>query len=148
VTTDYSGAADQINGAAFAAWKLATFAVVGSVQKMFFQGVVKQGVAEVGAADEYWARVALQTVNQGSIGPGSRRHCAVGLVFVQMFFPLSKPDAWPKGKQIATRVKNALSVRSSAGTVWFRNPRINELAPDGDHHRLNVVAEFEYDETV
>lgn len=149
MTTDYVGATDAMNATVLAAWNAATSVILGAPpQKLFFQGIVKSGVSEAGAPDEYWGRVSYQTVDQGSVGPGARRHAACGLVFVQMFFPVAATGSWRKGVQIANRVKNALAVRSSSGTVWFRKPRINELTVDGAHHRLNVVAEFEYDEIV
>ena len=148
MTTDYVGATDAIYADVYAAWKSACTTVLGAEQKMFFQGIVKDSAVEIGAANEFWSRTSRQTVDQGSNGPGARKHAAVGLIFVQMFFPLSAKGAWRSGTQIATTVKNALARRSSSGTVWFRNPRINELTPDGTHHRLNVVAEFEYDEIV
>lgn len=152
MTTDYVGATDAMKSSVLVAWNAATLATVGSVQKIFFQGVVKDGVLEVGTPDDYWARVSTQSVTQGQATLGEngvkRRHTAYGVLFVQMFFPLVKNDAWRNGTLIAKAVKNALAGRTASGTVWFRNPRINELTIDSTHHRLNVVVDFEYDEIV
>ena len=152
MTADYVSATDAMKSTVFVAWNAATLAIVGSTQKIFFQGVVKDGALEVGTPDEYWARFSTQSVTQGQSTLGEngtkRRHTAYGLLFVQMFFPIAKNDAWRNGTQIAKAVKNALAGRTASGTVWFRNPRINELTIDGAHHRLNVVVDFEYDEIV
>lgn len=152
MTTTYVTATDDMKAAVLVAWNAATLSIVGSAQKIFFQGVVKDGALEVGSPSDYWARVSTQSVTQGQSTLGEngtqRRHTAYGLLFVQMFFPIAQNTAWRNGSLIAIAVKNALAGRTASGIVWFRNPRINELPVDGAHHRLNVVADFEYDEIV
>jgi hypothetical protein len=149
--TTYIAASDDMKATTNAAWKAATLLHVGSVQKLFFQGIVKDGALEIGNPTDYWARVIIQGVTQGQSTLGEhqtgRRHTAYGLLWVQMFFPLAVNDAWRKGQLIASAVKNALARESISGTVWFLNPRINDNVPaDVTHHRLNVVADYQFDE--
>ena len=119
--------------------------------KILYQGMVQDGVLAAGQPGEYWARISKRTFMQKQTAFGSsgqKRHTARGLVFVQLFLPVSKNEAWQKGQLMVSPIKKALSGRSSSGTVIFREPRAEELGLDGSHHRLNVVAEFEYDEKV
>ncbi len=151
MTTTYIDATDEIKKRVFDAWNAATLAVTGERKKMFFQGAVRSAALELGDADDYWARTSIQTVDQTQSvlrGVEGARESAIGLVFVQMFFPVSEPTAWRNGSTIAAAVRKSFARRTESGTVWFRGRRINELGLEGTHHRLNVVAEFEYDEVV
>lgn len=147
--TTYIEASDAMKACVYAAWKAATVATVGTEQKLFFQDRIKAGTLEVGTPDEYWARVVVQHVAGETAAIGGRKRTAYGLLWVQMFFPLAKVGAWRKGQQIAEPVKNALADTTTSGTVWFFRARINDNIPaDATHHRLNVVADFQYDEIV
>lgn len=154
MNVDYKQARDVMFALVYNEWKAASTAIFGAEKPMLYQGVVQTSPP---AADEYWARLSLVTGRQeqsnlgkcsNEAGSEGRRHTAVGALFVQMFFPLSGTGAWDNGLALAKRVKNVLAGASSSGTVWLRSPRIKELDPDGSHHRLNVVAEFEYDEVI
>ncbi len=151
MTTTQKEARDIIFAQAYAEWKLAVVEHFGGIvanHPVLFQGKVEN----VPAADKVWARFSMNGVDEAQSNLGvvneKRRRTAIGVVFVQMFFPISATGAWDKGLLLGARVKNALARPSSSGKVWLRNARVNELTPDATHHRLNVVAEYEYDELV
>lgn len=147
---NYNEATDEMKAHVLAVWRSATTQYMGAIQPMLFQGVT----AAIPASPALWARLSINTVDQGQSKlsdmnfAGAKTHTAIGNVFVQVFMPIAVADSWRKGTLIANKVKNALALRTASGTVWFRNPRIAELDPEQSFHRLNVVAEFEYDEVV
>lgn len=150
MTTNYSGATDQINQVFFDAWTANAAAVIGYVPEVRWQDVTEPDTPD---GSKYWARVSIQTIDEpqttfavGVSGPDKRRYTAYGLVFVQLFGPKSDVTSSEKIKQLAEIAKNAYRGKATSGKVWFRNVRINELGPEELFIRRNVVAEFEYDE--
>lgn len=108
-------------------------------------------------ATKYFARVSHQTVleRQATLSvcegiAGQKRYRTSGLTFVQIFAPTSDKEVQDKARKLATICRNAFRgalAHSGNDAVWFYNARINDnLAPENDLYRLNVVAEHEYDE--
>lgn len=105
------------------------------------------------AADKIWLRVSRQTVTnpQTAIqnnyrGQSARRYTNYGLLFVQLFSPKTN-GVYPKVEILADAlVKKAFRGKSTEHCITFRNARMNEVAPENDWYRLNVVTEYEYDE--
>ena len=77
---------------------------------------------------------------------GQKRYTASGLVFAQIFSPRSASNGFEKGIALGEVAKKAFRGKTTPGKIWFRNVRLNELEPEDSFYRLNVVAEFEYDE--
>lgn len=147
MTTNYVDAIDQMFSLFNSAWNAETMAIVGYVPDVRWPGVEEPGTPD---ASKYWARVSQQTVieEQSTISDdnGKRRYTASGLIFVQLFCPKSEAAAMENGRKLAIIARNSFRGKTTSGKVWFRNARINELAPEESAYRFNVVAEYEYDE--
>lgn len=95
-----------------------------------------------------FARVSVRHSDGGQSSladeSGIRRFARSGTIFVQVFtgrgIGLALSDAL-----VATAI-GAFEGERTAGGVWFRNVRAQEIGPDGAWHQVNVLAEFEYDE--
>lgn len=96
--------------------------------------------------DKLWARVTVKhaTGAQTSLGGvGSRRFTATGFVWVQVFAPAG--DGSTGARTAAQAIVNAYrDARNS--NVWFRNVMLVEMGGDGAFSRVDVKANFQYDD--
>lgn len=150
MTTTYIAAVDSMFLAINLAWKAGAAAIVGYLPEVRWQGIENPDPPD---ASKYWARVSQQGVDrhQASLsnnvnGPDKRRFNSAGLIFVQIFAPRSDELGFQRGQGLAVIARDALSRHTADGEVWFRYARVNELPPEEQWHRFNVVAEYEYDE--
>jgi hypothetical protein len=148
MTTTYSNAVDEINSMFWTDWNSAkTSGLAGYVPEVRWQYV--EG-AESPDGSKFWARVSSQSVFEEQTAlagnDGTRRYTASGVVVVQLYCPKSLSQVGEIGRKLSTVARDAFRGKSTAGNVWFRNARINELAPEENVYRFNIVADFEYDE--
>ncbi len=149
MTTTYTNAVDEMFSVVRTVWNANTAAIVGYVPEMRWQGVE---VSTPPPNDLYWGRTSIQTVTDQQTnvatldGNGKRRYTTSGLIFVQLFAPLADAQSMDKIRKLAQTVRAGFRGTTTPSSVVFRNARINELSPDGKANRINVVAEFEYDE--
>lgn len=150
MTTTYSAAVDSMFGLINTAWidKSADIVGYGSVPNLYWQG---NEPAEKPAKDKFWGRVSAQNVGErqttlktGIASNENRRYTSTGLLFIQIFCPMSDVQAMEKGRLLSEMVRNCFRGKE-AGSVWFRNSRINELPPADDMYRFNIVVDYEYD---
>lgn len=97
--------------------------------------------------DAPWARVTVRHNDgqQRSMGTrGNRRFERSGQVIIQVFAP--KSEGVTLRSKLGKIAIDSLEGNSTPGGVWFRNVRAQELGPDGAWSRVNVVADFSYDE--
>lgn len=148
--TTYSDAVNEMFTLFTAAWDANTVAIVGSVPAVYYQGVEQPGRP---SRNIYWARASIQSIieqqtsHKIGIAPDqNRRYTATGLFILQLFCPMSDFSSIVKGRQLAEVARNAFRGKTTAGNVWFRNARINELPPDNDNYRFNIIVEYEYDD--
>lgn len=103
---------------------------------------------------KYWVRISTQQVTSPQAAhimrdePGASpiAYDTNGLVFVQVFAPMSDEDSFRKGELIATKARDIFRAVETPSSVWFRNARFNELDPDGKHYRWNVKVEYQFSE--
>ena len=150
MTTDYRGATDDIFGLITKTVEQQSTAVIGYTPEIRYQGVPENNMP---GTDKVWMRASIQTVDEQQKtfstcegAPGKKLYSSYGLVFVQIFIPKTKNGLWSKGTTFASVLRNAFRGSKSGNGVWFRNPRIEELTPEADFFRINVVSEFEYSE--
>lgn len=133
-------------------WSSDAGAIVGATPEMRYQGV-KEG--DKPGADKYWARTSTQHVltRQGAFtnpeqGEGGSKviYETSGILFIQIFAPMSDPEGWAKGELLAQLGKGMFMAWETSGSVWFRNPRYEELEHDGTWYRWNVKVDFQYSE--
>jgi hypothetical protein len=148
--TTYTQATDDMFGLFRAAWNAGAAAIVGSIPPVVYQGVEPAAIIP---ADSYWCRVSRQSVyeKQATLKTAvaldvSRRYNNTGLLFVQLFCPLSDSQAMDKGSRLAVLIRDAFRGKESANNVWFRNVRIRELASDEGYIMFNIIAEYDYDD--
>lgn len=143
----YEQAVDEIFKVFRDTWNAEASAIVGYLPEIRYQGVEEPSKLPI---DKYWARVSQQTVSdsQSTLRNGTcgQRYRTNGLVFIQLFCPKSDSLGMTTGRKLATVVRNGYRGVKTSGGVWFSNVRINELPPEDNWYRLNVVAEYEYDE--
>lgn len=148
----YLQATDETFALLAAAWTdAAAGAIVGGVAPdIRWPGLEVEGNPPT---DKFWLRVSTQGVaapqtgfSNGALPNANRRYTPAGFVIVALFGPRSQADAWEKLKALAQLARNTFRGKTTASGVIFRNVRIQELDPEALWHRIQVVAEFEYDE--
>lgn len=101
-----------------------------------------------------WYRVSRQTVSNPKTGFGNSessrsrgKFTNYGILFVQLFIPKAPTELYQKTTKLAQMiVSRSFRNKTTQGRIVFRNPRIQELLPENDLNRINVVTEYEYDE--
>lgn len=149
--TTYSDAVDSMFAQFVATWEIESSPVVGYVPEIRWQGKEK---TEIPDKTLFWIRLSTQLVleRQSSLstdvtGPGKRQYESSGLIFVQLFCPKTTINALYLGRLLAQLARNVF--RRQNANVTYRNARINDnLESEQDFHRINVVAEFEFNEIV
>ncbi len=95
-----------------------------------------------------WGRVRVQHVTggQGSLAnhSGVRRYERTGFVILELYSDAG--DGMTILDNLSKAMLDAFEGATTAGGVWFRNVRLNELNPDGRWQRVQVFADFTYDE--
>ncbi|HCH8285047.1 TPA: hypothetical protein NNQ18_004706 [Salmonella enterica] len=100
-----------------------------------------------------WLRASTQIVDEGvsaistcSNEIGKKLYTSYGLVIVEFYIPKTEPQGH-KALMWATQLRNAFRNASSADGVIYRKARVNDGIPNEDSFfRLNVIANFEFDE--
>ena len=114
---------------------------------IIYQGVDKETTPD---PSKLWLRASIQTVLEGqatlSGNDLKRRYTTDGLIFVQIFIPKSKAQDYAFGLGVANLVLKAYRGKSTDNCIVFRNVRRQELPTETAWNRVNVVAEYEYDE--
>lgn len=125
-------------------------AIAGYVPEVRFYGNEKATKPD---GSKFWALISQRTAEerQSTLSNcagvvGQKRFTVRGLITVQLYCPKSNPQGMAKGRELAILARNAFRGQLLAGSIWFRNARIAELDPESDSYRLNVMAEYEYDE--
>lgn len=121
-----------------------------AVPELRYQGVEK---AALPGATKFWARASTQlaTTRQAAfamagLGATVPVYDTEGVVFIQVFAPMKEPGSYAKGELLAELGQCMFMAAETASGVWFRNPRINELVPDGTWYRWNVIADFRFNQ--
>lgn len=146
MTATYPQAIDEMYGLFNAAWTAGAPAIVGYLPEVRWSGVEKEGAPET---KKYWCRVSSQTVIERQItfrNGTDKRYQTDGLLFVQIFAPMSDAKSMENLRSLAVVARNAFRGKTTSSMIWFRNVRINEFGPDSKAYRCNVVAEYQYDE--
>ena len=148
--TTYTTAINDIFTQINTAWIAGAAAAVGEAAELRFVGVEREGKIPL---DKFWGRVSTQGVAEGQASiangvgaPNNRRWRADGLVFVQLFAPKSRNTAMQKLRLLAQLARDAYRGKQTLNSVSFYNARIQELDPEELFYRINVVAEYAYDE--
>lgn len=116
-----------------------------------YQGKIKEG-----SPRGYWCRLSMQSVMSEQAAfvlddepdPSAIVFETSGLVYVQVFAPISARDAFYFGGLLAEKARDIFRRAGTPSGVWFRNARINELPfrENDTEYRWNVVVEYEFDE--
>lgn len=146
--TTYDQSTDDIFGVVNTTVTNGAPGIVGYVPEMRWQNVEEPATPPV---DQLWLRTSLQTVinEQATLSTdegtaGQKRYDIQGLVFVQIFLPRSVATSGADGRKVGEMLVNAFRGTRTTNGVWFRNARVQELAPEDSYFRFNVVSEFHY----
>ncbi len=148
---EFDAAVKEMEALLNTAWQANSGAVFGYVPDIEWHG--KETSGKVDRA-KVWARFSTQNVleDQATLSacvdePFVRRYNGSGLIFVQLFLPKTVANALIKGRTLAKVARNAYRGKKSDGGITFHNVRINDgLPPEELFYRINVVAEYDYDE--
>ena len=95
-----------------------------------------------------WARVSISDEGEGRLPPlvgelGSRRYTTDGLLIVELY--ALSGDGRSAAQTLGQTVLAAFRGQKTAGGVWFRRARVNDIGADGAWYHVNAVVEFQYD---
>jgi len=96
-------------------------------------------------AADAWCRATVKFVDggQSGFGDGTRKYCRIGILCIEVFAPMG--DGGAQADVLAQTALTYLeNIRSSP--VWYRNIRAADVGPDGGFTKINVYADFEYDD--
>ena len=148
---EFDAAVKEMEALFNTAWQANSGAVFGYVPAIEWHG--KETKDKIDRL-KVWARFSTQNVfeEQATLSacvdePFKRRFNGSGLIFVQLFLPKTVANALIKGRTLAKVARNAFRAKKTDGGVVFYNVRINDdIAPEEMFYRINVVAEYDYDE--
>lgn len=148
---ELDAAVDEMQTLFYEAWRANSGEVLGYIPAVEWYGRESLGKAD---RAKVWARFSTQNVTeeQATISacvdePFKRRYESSGLVFIQLFMPKSVDNAVISGRKLAKIARNAFRGKKTNGGVTFYNVRINDdIPPEELFYRINVVAEYEFDE--
>jgi hypothetical protein len=81
---------------------------------------------------------------QTTVGGPTKRFERTGAFRAQIYTPRATGLVDSDG--IAKVVVDAFEGQKSPSGIWFRNVRMDEIGPDGIWFRVDVIADFRYDE--
>ena len=141
MTANYTTAVNEIQTLLKAAWDTTGF-------PLKYQNV--KGAADPPPSTTTpWARSTIQHTPGGQVSlsggvGGAKRWQKNGFLTVQIFVPAG--EGLSEAYALAKTVEDAFAGVETPSAVWFRNPRINEVGPDGEWYQVNFVVDFTYDE--
>lgn len=128
------------------AWKSQAASIVGYIPEIRWQGVEFKDTPDLTKA---YVRVTDRHIAPGGHnlgGRGSTRYTRYGIVFIQVYVPLSLHNHLTFARGLGRIARDAYEGRSSPGGVWFRNCRMSEIGPTDGWFQVNVTNDFTYDE--
>jgi len=147
---EYDAAISEMAKLFKAAWLVNSGAVFGYVPAVEWYGIEDKEKID---RSKVWVAFTTQSVieEQGSLSTcvdqaDTRMYDAAGLVIIQLFLPKSVDNAVFLGRQLAKVARNAFRGKKTDGGIVFYNVRINNVDPEDQFYRFNVVAEYEYSE--
>lgn len=151
MTVEFDVAVKEMETLFNTAWQTNAGSVFGYVPEIEWFGKETKDKVD---RTKVWARFSTQNVTeeQATLSacvdePFVRRWNGSGLIFVQLFLPKTVANAVIQGRKLAKVARNAYRGKKTDGGVTFHNVRINDsLAPEEQFYRINVVAEYDYDE--
>ncbi len=144
---DYSGAIDEIFALFKTAWDANTTDVVGYIPRSV-------GKAWKSATIPTHRRIGPEFLNKQLVrnSPHTEMAILLNAMKIMGWFLYSYSHlevslgGMENGRLLAVVARNAFRGKKTSGGVWFRNVTIKELDPEDSFYRLNVIAEYEYDE--
>lgn len=164
MTLSYEQALDEIFGLFNQALQSNATDIIGSVPLVYYPGIVLtnlDGSIRKPKSDEYWLRAVIQEIESpqtslsayiatNSLGANlpASRFTSSGILGFQLFGPMEKGDSIIKLRKLGQVIRKAYRGKKTVGGAIFRNIRIVEIEVENSElwNRLNVVAEYEYDE--
>ena len=124
----------------------AAIALIGYAPHVRYQGAEE---ATLPGADKFWLRASTQGVTNRQrghrmpiTGVSKPVYDNQGFITLQIFAPMNSPDDYAKGELLAQLGQAIFMASEVGGSIWFRNPRIQELDNDGTWYRWNVIADY------
>lgn len=121
----------------------ACVAVLGAPGELRYGGAKDRTVP---ADDKYWARLSRTVVDeyQETLRLGVRRWCHTGLLFVQMFAPITDSRASDNLDKLAELVRNAFRTYQPAEIEFTKAAITDNLPAETAWQRINVTATYQF----
>jgi hypothetical protein len=150
MTATYTEARDEMFGMFTDAFLAGAPAIAGETVEIRYQGVNN---ATLPSVNKYWVRLSTKNVlgaqtafvSPDAPGQSAKEYTSEGLIFVELFGPMTKADAFDRLGKLAELAQGIFQSAETSSSVWFRRVRINDLPDDGKAWRFNVVAEYKFD---
>ena len=93
-----------------------------------------------------WIRASVTHYagRQTTIGGPLKRFERLGAFRAEIYVARSR--GMTRADAIAKVVSDAFEGQNTSSGIWFRNVRMDEIGPDGIWFRVDVIADFRYDE--
>jgi len=142
--TTYQEAKDAIFSKFLEIWEGGASVIVGYEPEIFWPDSEPNDNPYL---DKYWVKVSKETLDEEQSSfknsTGVKLYTSKGFIYVELYCPKSDNLADVNGAELAVLVRDGF--RGASSGVWFRNSRVKEIEPD-NFFRLNVIADYEYDE--
>jgi len=147
MTTTYPAAIDEMFNL-FKATLAATLASVGINPGDVVVRYFGRDLETVPPVNKFMVEVSqlTSTDRQTGFGVSTRLYTATGTLYMKVFAPQVGANNYRKGQQLADGLKKGFRPRQTAGSVWYRQARVQELLPEKGAYRFNVSADYTYDE--
>jgi hypothetical protein len=93
-----------------------------------------------------WARCTVKHIDgkqRGFGGDGTKKYESIGIACIEIFAPVG--TGLTTGDALASDAKRYLEgLRSSQ--VWYRNIRAADVGMDGGYQKINIYADFSYED--
>jgi hypothetical protein len=147
MTTTYEGALNEVFSAFNSGISANSVAILGYVPYIEWPG---SNTTTPPDASKFWLRISSKgadsgqgTLSENVVTNGSRRFETVGLIFVQIMAP-KRDDALAMCIRLGMTIQNIF--RNRTLNVILRNAKLKEMPYENGCLRMNVTAEFEFDE--
>lgn len=147
MTTNYSGAVEEMFTRFNSLWASKATPIVGYVPVIYWPGIDDGTLPD---CSRFYLRLNVQTaltkqatLSENVVVNGSQRFTTYGVWIAELHAPKRK-DSITKGRELCEAILSIF--RASTANVTLRNARIREMPSENGAVRFNVITEFEFDE--
>ncbi|PCI27885.1 hypothetical protein COB55_04920 [Candidatus Wolfebacteria bacterium] len=151
MTSTYPNAIDEILDTFNVEWeKPSTAAIVGYTPQVFWPGIERP---KIPPTNLYYVEVETSSVSEDQKtlsnfvdGVGKKRYNNKGMLFVNIFAPLSDSKHMELGGDLSVVAQNSLRGKTTTSCIYFTNVVILNMGHSSKFFHFRVVADYNYDD--